>query len=34
MTWHRVAYDVEAVQAQMRKAGLPPSLVARLSFGL
>jgi diadenosine tetraphosphatase ApaH/serine/threonine PP2A family protein phosphatase len=34
MTWHRVAYDIEAVQARMRKVGLPPSLAARLSFGL
>jgi diadenosine tetraphosphatase ApaH/serine/threonine PP2A family protein phosphatase len=34
MRWHRVGYDVEAVQAAMREAGLPPSLVARLSFGL
>jgi diadenosine tetraphosphatase ApaH/serine/threonine PP2A family protein phosphatase len=34
ISWHRVAYDVEAVQAAMRAAGLPPSLAARLSFGL
>jgi diadenosine tetraphosphatase ApaH/serine/threonine PP2A family protein phosphatase len=34
MTWHRVAYDIAAVQAGMQKVGLPPSLVARLSFGL
>ncbi len=34
ITWHRVGYDVEGVQAAMRSAGLPPSLAARLSFGL
>ncbi|HLX35923.1 MAG TPA: metallophosphoesterase family protein [Candidatus Limnocylindrales bacterium] len=34
MRWHRVAYDVDAVQAAMRSAGLPPPLAARLSFGL
>jgi len=34
ITWHRVAYDLEAVQAAMRAVGLPPSLSARLSFGL
>jgi diadenosine tetraphosphatase ApaH/serine/threonine PP2A family protein phosphatase len=34
ITWHRVAYDIEAVQSAMRSAGLPPSLAARLSFGL
>jgi len=34
LSWHRVGYDVEAVQAAMHDAGLPPSLVARLSFGL
>jgi diadenosine tetraphosphatase ApaH/serine/threonine PP2A family protein phosphatase len=33
-TWHRVAYDVDAVQAEMRDAGLPPPLAARLSMGL
>ena len=32
--WFRVAYDVAAVQAAMRAAGLPRSLSARLSFGL
>jgi len=32
--WHRVAYDIEAVQVAMREAGLPLGLVARLSFGL
>jgi len=34
MTWHRVAYDVESVQAAMRDAGLPGFLVSRLSVGL
>ena len=34
VTWHRVPYDVTAVQAAMREAGLPPSLVGRLSVGL
>lgn len=33
-TWHRVGYDIEAVQRAMRAAGLPSSLSARLSFGL
>jgi diadenosine tetraphosphatase ApaH/serine/threonine PP2A family protein phosphatase len=34
ITWHRVTYDVESVQAAMGSAGLPASLAARLSFGL
>jgi diadenosine tetraphosphatase ApaH/serine/threonine PP2A family protein phosphatase len=34
VTWHRVPYDVAAVQAAMREAGLPPSLVGRLAVGL
>jgi len=34
MTWHRVAYDVEPVQAAMRAAGLPDFLISRLSIGL
>ncbi|MCI0583669.1 MAG: metallophosphatase family protein [Chloroflexi bacterium] len=34
VSWHRVAYDVDAVQAAMRATGLPASLVARLSVGL
>ena len=34
MSWHRVPYDVEAVQAAMRASGLPPSLSSRLSVGL
>jgi predicted phosphodiesterase len=33
-SWHRVAYDVEAVQAAMRAVGLPTFLVSRLSIGL
>jgi diadenosine tetraphosphatase ApaH/serine/threonine PP2A family protein phosphatase len=32
--WHRVGYDVAAVQGAMRSAGLPASLVTRLSLGL
>ncbi|HUG29139.1 MAG TPA: metallophosphoesterase family protein [Candidatus Limnocylindria bacterium] len=31
--WHRVAYDIEAVQAAMQEAGLPASLSARLAVG-
>lgn len=34
VTWHRVPYAIDAVQAAMREAGLPPSLSARLSVGL
>jgi predicted phosphodiesterase len=34
VSWHRVAYDVEAVQKAMRAAGLPPSLSSRLAVGL
>jgi hypothetical protein len=34
MTWHRVAYDIEAVQRAMRAAGLPSFLISRLSIGL
>ena len=34
LTWHRVAYDIEAVQAAMSTAGLPPRLAARLSHGV
>jgi diadenosine tetraphosphatase ApaH/serine/threonine PP2A family protein phosphatase len=33
ITWHRVAYDIGGVQAAMRAAGLPGSLVARLAIG-
>lgn len=32
-TWHRVAYDIGAVQATMRTIGLPERLAIRLSFG-
>ena len=32
--WHRVPYDIDAVQAAMRAAGLPAALAARLSVGL
>jgi len=32
--WHRVAYDVAAVQAEMRAAGLPVRLIERLRVGL
>ncbi len=34
MTWHRVDYDVGAVQAAMRDLGLPGFLISRLSVGL
>jgi predicted phosphodiesterase len=33
-TWHRVAYDIESVQAAMLSAGLPARLASRLSFGM
>ncbi len=33
VTWHRVAYDVPAVQAAIRAAGLPGRLADRLAFG-
>jgi diadenosine tetraphosphatase ApaH/serine/threonine PP2A family protein phosphatase len=33
-TWHRVAYDIPAVQAAMMGAGLPRRLIERLAFGL
>ncbi len=32
-TWHRVGYDIAAVQDAMRAAHLPERLVLRLSFG-
>ena len=32
-TFHRVEYDVERTQAEMRAAGLPESLAARLAHG-
>jgi len=34
ISWHRVAYDIAAVQEAMRTAGLPGGLSARLSLGL
>ena len=34
VAWHRVPYDIEAVQHAMQSAGLPASLIARLSVGL
>ena len=34
VSWHRVVYDFTAVQAQMRDAGLPAALRARLAVGL
>jgi predicted phosphodiesterase len=34
ISWHRVAYDIEAVQSAMRSQGLPTGLSARLSMGL
>ena len=33
-SWHRVAYDIPAVQAAMSTAGLPPRLVGRLGHGI
>jgi len=33
-TWHRVAYDIAAVQAAMGQAALPARLVERLSYGI
>jgi diadenosine tetraphosphatase ApaH/serine/threonine PP2A family protein phosphatase len=33
VTWHRVAYDIVAVQAAIRAAGLPGRLADRLAFG-
>jgi predicted phosphodiesterase len=33
-TWRRAAYDIEAVQSEMRAVGLPERLAARLAFGL
>ena len=34
ISWHRIGYDIEAVQAAMRAVGLPGFLVSRLSIGL
>jgi predicted phosphodiesterase len=33
VTWHRVAYDIAAVQAAIRGAGLPGRLADRLAYG-
>jgi predicted phosphodiesterase len=33
VTWHRTAYDIAAVQAAMREAGLPVPLIKRLEIG-
>ncbi|MBI2762543.1 MAG: metallophosphoesterase family protein [Chloroflexi bacterium] len=33
ISWHRVSYDIQAVQEAMRSAGLPATLVARLDSG-
>jgi diadenosine tetraphosphatase ApaH/serine/threonine PP2A family protein phosphatase len=33
-TWHRVAYDVQAVQSAMAEAGLAQRLASRLTFGI
>jgi diadenosine tetraphosphatase ApaH/serine/threonine PP2A family protein phosphatase len=33
-TWHRVNYDIPAVQAAMTSAGLPRRLIDRLAFGV
>jgi diadenosine tetraphosphatase ApaH/serine/threonine PP2A family protein phosphatase len=34
VSWHRVPYDIEAVQAAMQQVRLPSRLVQRLSYGL
>jgi len=34
VSWHRVPYDIEAVQAAMEQARLPSRLVQRLSYGI
>jgi diadenosine tetraphosphatase ApaH/serine/threonine PP2A family protein phosphatase len=33
-TWHRVPYDIDAVQAAMRAVRLPSRLIERLSYGV
>ena len=33
ISWHRVPYDIAAVQDAMRAAGLPGALRSRLSVG-
>ncbi len=32
--WHRVEYDIPAVQAAIRATGLPPRLADRLAYGI
>jgi diadenosine tetraphosphatase ApaH/serine/threonine PP2A family protein phosphatase len=32
-SFHRVEYDIERTQAEMRAAGLPEALAARLTLG-
>jgi len=32
--YRRVVYPIEKMQERMREAGLPPKLIARLSFGM
>jgi len=34
VSWHRVAYDVTAVQSAMHAVRLPPRLAERLAFGM
>ena len=34
VSWHRVPYDIHAVQEQMRTVGLPSRLIERLSYGV
>jgi diadenosine tetraphosphatase ApaH/serine/threonine PP2A family protein phosphatase len=34
VTWHRVAYDIRATQAAMRRVDLPAPLIDRLEYGL
>jgi diadenosine tetraphosphatase ApaH/serine/threonine PP2A family protein phosphatase len=34
VSWHRVEYDISAVQAAIRAAGLPSRLAARLALGI
>ena len=33
VTYHRVAYDIDAAQAKIRRAGLPDLLAERLAVG-
>jgi diadenosine tetraphosphatase ApaH/serine/threonine PP2A family protein phosphatase len=33
VSWHRIAYDIDAAQRAIRAAGLPNELAARLSRG-